>query len=122
MSVSDAFLSTCRTRIDATSEKSAFQTAFTTFADATHTDRGRYWHEAFGDGQAGLSPAYRLRKAIRDIVTAHNGESDGSYSQLDIEAAVRTLCNQYVPSGQKPLTAHEEEAVIESLLQRKQTS
>lgn len=121
MAVSDAYLATCRARIDATAEKSAFTTALTAFADAKAANRGAKWQACFSDAQAGLSPAYQLRKAIRDIVTAHNGGDDGTYSALDVEAAVRTLCAEYVPSVKPPLTAQEEEAVLESLLERRTT-
>lgn len=112
MAVGAAFLSTCRTRIAASQALADFQTSYAAFIAGTATDQPRLWRECFSDHQAGMSPHYRLKKEIRDAVTAAN---DGTWSGLDIEGAYQTLQEQYAPVALRPTTALQDAKILKAL-------
>jgi hypothetical protein len=124
MAVTDAFLAVCRTRINATTEKSAFATALTNLWNATRVNKGATWQAAFGDAQDGGSPAFRLHKAIREVVTAYNQEAANGapYGNLAIQAAINTLAAEYIPRPNRPLSKSERDAILERLILHKQAS
>lgn len=114
MAASAAFLTTCRAAIILQPEYTAFNTALSSFATSSRSQRSYYWQQCFDDGQAGLSPAYRLRAAIRGVVTslqARNGVTD-----LDRETAVQTLCREYVGEQRRPTNAVEEAALLQQAI------
>lgn len=114
MAASTTFLNTCRTQIEASTELSTFRTAYASFDTASHSDKARYWQAAFGDNQSGLSPAYRLRKFIRETVT---GQAEiSSLAPSDREPAIATLSSEYVPSVSPPLDNPAEAAALSDLL------
>lgn len=119
MAVTAAFLDTCRGLIAATPELTAFRAAYATYNSAARADKARYWNACFSDAQAGMSPAYRLRKVIRDTVSA---QGVASLTALEVQDAYRTLVGEYVQKPERPMTAPEEEAALQSLLLREQLS
>ncbi len=114
MAVAESFLTSCRTVIAALPELTAFRTAYALFDAAARANKGRYWCLAFDDAQAGMSPAYRLKKAIRDTV---NGHADAPTTQSDRESAYRTLAAQYVPALERPRDNADELAELHRLIQ-----
>lgn len=113
MAVTTAFLNSCRTQIVASAEYTAFNTAYAAYASASRASKPGYWHAAFGDNQAGLSPAYRLNKLIRDTI---RGLADSTISPSEYESAYRTLSAEYVPDTQRPNDANEERAALQQAL------
>jgi hypothetical protein len=113
VAVTAAFLAARRTEIALLAELTAFQAAVATLNATSAADYGRYWQAAFGDAQAGLSPAYRLRKAIRDTV---RGAADGTQSALDLEGAYRTLVGEYVSEPPAPTNFNDDAALLQQIL------
>lgn len=115
MAVTEAFLQTCRDLIDDLPELTAFRAAYANFASASHDDKGRYWFLTYGDAQSGLSPAYRLRAAIRQTVEGQAG-NDATITPADRQSAYSSLTGQYVPQEAKPMKTAEEKAALQTLL------
>lgn len=114
MPISDSFLGTCRGLIDDLPELSTFRAALANITSTSRAARSAAWAGAFGDAQAGLSPAYRLRRAIRDTV---NSQADiaGNMSGLDRESAYRTMAAEFVPEVPPPPTLAAERDELERL-------
>lgn len=115
MPIAQSFLDTCTTSILLLPELTTFRTAYALYDAASQTDRPGYWADAFDDAQSGLSPAYRLRKAIRDIVRS---TVDATISPTEREEAYRTLTALYVPDIKPPRPYAEEAADLQDLLTR----
>ena len=113
MPVTDAFLQTCRDDIIDLTELTAFRTAYALYDAASHANKGLYWALCFSDSQTGLSPAYRLKKGVRDTVLSL---ATASISPTERESAYRTLSAEYVPSVDPPPQAVEESAELQTLL------
>ena len=101
MAASDSFLATCRALIASSPERTVFLAALDRLQKAGNTDEQAVaWAACYSDAQLNFSPAYRFKRAIRDIVLV-NGTS---LSDLDKEGAYRTLSGEAVqklsgPSG-----------------------
>lgn len=121
MPYTETFLSTCRASINAQPEVATFRTAFAAFETASHNSKGAQWVAVYSDAQSGMSPAYQLRKVIRDTTTAL-AISTGGISPTEREEAIRTLCGQYVPDVTRPLTNEQEAAALQELLIQEQLS
>lgn len=119
MAVTAAFLASCRSAIVATAEYTAFNTAYALYASASRSSRANYWYLAYGDNQAGLSPAYRLRKAIRDTVL---GLADSTVTPTERESAYRTLAAEYVQDIAPPMDQNTEKAALEKAILEDQLS
>lgn len=113
MPISESFLATCRATIDDQAELTTFRTAFGLYESASHANKSQYWHLAFNDAQAGLSPAYALKAVIRGVAQT---TADSTISPLERESAYRTLVAEYVPDVKQPMTAPEEAAALTELL------
>lgn len=113
MAVTESFLASCRTSIELHPEFTAFRTAYTAFDTAPRAQKGAYWRLAFDDAQTGLSPAYRLKKVIRDVIAA---TADTTVSRTEREEAYRTLSSQYVPAVTEPKERAEEVAELHRLI------
>lgn len=113
MAASASFLESCRVQIRVLPELTAFTAALASYNGAARGDRGRYWYLAFNDNQAGLSPAYRLRRAIRDIVTAY---VDSTANAGDREAACVTLANEFCPDTPSPQSTGQEAAELQTAI------
>lgn len=114
MAVTEAFLSSCRDAIEASPELAAFRTAYAAFDAAPRSSKGRYWRAAYDDAQAGLSPAYRVKKVVRDTVQAL---ADGTVTAMERESAYRTLAGQYVPNVREPQLPAEAAAELQRVIQ-----
>lgn len=109
MAVSDATLISWRALVRVLPEFTAYQAARLTFGAATGDTRRSMWVSLFSDAQPGMSLAYRLRRAIRDVVVA-NATSD--HSALDREGAYRSLAAEVVNEEERPLTDAEEQSTL----------
>lgn len=114
MPVTTAFLNTCRTSIITLPEYTAFNTSHATFASASRADRARYWQATYGDGNP-TSPAYLLRRAIRDTVTSQ-ATITGGISPAEREESIRTLAAEYAPQSPKPQSHADEAAALQALI------
>ena len=113
MAVTATFLASCRTAIEASAAYDAYNAAHAAYAAASRSARPALWHAAYGDGQVGLSPAYRLKAEIREAVLAL---ADSTVTALERESACRTLVEQYVAAPKPPRTAIEEQTELQKLL------
>lgn len=113
MAVTEAFLASCRTAVEATPELTAFRAAYALYDAATRANKSRYWRLAFDDAQAGLSPAYRLKKVCRETVLAL---ADATVTASERESAYRTLATQYVPDVPEPAPVEQEQAELQRLI------
>ena len=105
MAVSASFLATALATIQSTPEYATFTAALARLSAAAEDDRQARWNDAYSDGQVGLSPAYRLRRAIRDAITNTAVSSGVTLSPADAEGAYQTLVAQVAPEGQPPAPA-----------------
>ena len=110
--VSTTLMDTFRSAVEDEPELAAFRTAYAAFDAASRADKGGYWQAAFDDAQAGMSPAYRLKRAIRGVVASLGG----SLTPLGREAAYRALAAQYVPEVPPPAPAEQEAVALQQLL------
>lgn len=113
MAVTTAFINTCRAQVVVTGEYTAFNTAQALYANAARADRARYWYLTYGDNQTNLSPAYRLRKVIRDTITAG---ADATVTASDRETIYQILVDNLVPRTKRPATRDEDAAGLATLL------
>lgn len=119
MPLTDSYLAACRLVIQSLPELTAFRSALAVTETATRADRVRSWHATYDDAQAGHSPAYRLRRAVRDVV---NAQADASITLLERESAYRTLVTEVVPEMARPLTDEQETEAFEKLLREDRLS
>lgn len=115
MSLTTAFLNTCRTAISSLPELTTFQSALTAALNGTRSARIAAWHATYTPGTAGLSPALNLRRAIRDTINAQ-ADASGALGLLDRESAFQTLSAEFVPTYTRPPSDAEEAAGLEKLL------
>lgn len=113
MPITVTFLNTCRTAITGLPELTTYRAAVVALGAAAKASRPALWYATYGDNQAGLSPAYRLRKAIRDTVRAN---ADATVSPLEQEEAYRTLAADYVSVPDPPKNAEQEAAEYAAML------
>lgn len=113
MPITDAFMASCRSAIATSSELTAFRSALTALAGATRATRPALYQACYGDNQAGLSPAYRLRKYIRDTVQALAATT---VTPGERETAYQTLTGEFVPASPVPTPADQEQAKLQTLL------
>lgn len=113
MPITVSFLNTCRAAVNASAELAAFRAAQAAYGAAARPDKARLYQACYGDAQAGLSPAYRLRAAVREAVRA---SADATVSPLEQEEAYRTLVGEYAPHVRRPQTALEDQADLEAAL------
>lgn len=116
MALTAAFLSTCRTAIDSLPELTAYNTAYAAYGAASRSTRRGLWAAVFKDSTSGPSPAYNLRRAIRDTVNAQ-ADSNGTLGPLDRESAYRTLVAEYVVTRPQPISDAAEAALYNRLIQ-----
>ncbi len=102
-----------RAQIVASVAYSTYNTAHAAFVAASRSARPVLWHAAYSDSQDGLSPAYRLKTAIRDAI---NSLSPATVTDSEREETFRTLASQYVASPPRPRTAIEEQVELQKLL------
>lgn len=121
MALTASFLATCRTVIATLPELATFRTAKTLAETGTRAQRTAAWQAAYGDAQSGLSPAYRLRKAVRDTVNAQ-ADSNGTLGPLDRETAYQTLVAEVVTVVPPPSSAAAEYAAFQRLVTEDQMS
>lgn len=119
MPITDSFMASCRAAIDDLPELTTFRAALAALAGATRAARPALYQAAYGDNQAGLSPAYRLRKAIRDTVGA---TADATVSPGERETAYATLAAEFAPAYAPPTPADQEQAELERLILEDQLS
>jgi len=121
MALTDSFLATCRAAIALLPELATFRTAKTLAETGTRAQRTAAWNAAYSDAQAGLSPAYRLRKAVRDTVNAQ-ADTAGTLGLLDRESAYQTLVAEVVTTVPPPSSAAAEYAAFQRLVTEDQLS
>lgn len=113
MAVTESFLASCRTAIDLHPEVAAFRAAYALYDAASRADKGRYWRLAFDDAQTGLSPAYRLKKLVREVIASL---ADATVTPAEREAAYRTLGGEYVPAVPEPTPIEQEQLELQRLI------
>lgn len=104
MPASLAFLNTALATIRDTPEYAAFQTALLAYSAAGEEQKQAKWNAAYSDNQAGLSPAYRLRRAIRAVVVNTQASEEVTLSRADAEAAYVYLVEQVAPASAPPVS------------------
>lgn len=119
MAVTAAFLTSCRTAIEASAEYTAYNTAHAAYAAGSRSTRSALWHAAYSRTTNAASPAQQLNDLIRQTVTAL-GET--TVTARDRETAVQTLTAQYVASPKRPRNAVHEAAELQKLLIEDQLS
>lgn len=115
MALTTAFLNTCRTAVGSLTELTTFRAALRVAQGSRRADRIAAWHAAYSPTTSGPSPAYNLRRAIRDTVNAQ-ADIAGTLGQLDRESAVRTVAAEFVPDFARPPSDDQEQAALEQLL------
>lgn len=102
MPASASFLATSQALVVASPEYVAFQAALAALSAAGEDGRQAAWNACYNDGQFGASPAYRLRKVVRDAVANTMFSSGTALGQSDAEAAYQLLAAQLVPESPAP--------------------
>ncbi len=102
MPASASFLAACATAIGLLPERTAFAAAQVTLSAAGEDNRQAAWNTLYNDGQASLSLAYRLRRAIRDVVSNVQVSQGVTLSLADVEAANQALSASAVPEVAAP--------------------
>lgn len=116
MAASDAFMVTCRALVAALPELAAFRAALLALETAGDDQQRARWQDAYGDARTGLSPAYRLRRAVRDVVIGQaEALGAGSLGPADREDAYRRLAAEVVPDVRQPDNPDEERRTLELL-------
>ena len=115
MPLTDAYLASCRTTILASAELTAFRAARAVTDSSTRAARRAAWYATYEPAAGGLSPAYNLRKMIRDIVNAQ-GDITGNITGLDRESAYRTFVSEFAPDLDRPATETQELAARKTIL------
>jgi hypothetical protein len=113
MSLSVAFLSTCRTAVAATPELTAFRAALAAYQSASPDLKLAKWHLLFTPGADGTSPAGSLRRAVRECITrALEAAGTPEVALADREEAYRTLAGEVVTDFERPRTTAEQAAEV----------
>ena len=112
MPVTEAFLASCRTQIDADPVLTTYRTAYGLYDAASQANKGVYWNLTFSDS-SGVSPAMALKQLIRGTVLSL---ADTTLNGLERESAYRTLSGEYVAQPQPPKDAATEMAELQQLL------
>ncbi len=107
MPASASFLNSCNTAVRLTPEYAAFVAALAALSSAGEEQRLGVWNAAYSDAQPGLSPAYRLRRAVRATVADQQAILVVALSQEDSEAAYQTLIGSLVPDISPPVPTNE---------------
>jgi len=108
MPVTDAFLATCRADIEDTAELAAFRAAVATYNAADRAGRPAAWQAVYGHG-LDHPPAYKLRKAIRDVVGAR---ADATVTAAERQTAYGVLVAEYAPDAPRPRPEADEKAEL----------
>ena len=103
MAIAATFMDTCRALVIATPEYTAFRAALSVLDGAGGNGALTAWYICYGNAQLGLSPAYRLRKAIRETIAAQGS----ALSPVEREEAYRSLDADLVPIHERPRTRAE---------------
>lgn len=116
MPLTAAFLTTCRAKVDALDELSAFRTAGA-LANSTRAERMARWGRVHATTDSnGTTVAYRLSKAIRDVVNAeadkYQTAGSGIINSSERESAFATIHGEYVPVIGRPTTTADEIATL----------
>lgn len=107
MPISAAYTAACRTAVLALPELTAFRAAKAVTDSMTRDQRRAAWYAAYEPSVGGPSPAYNLRRAIRDVVNAR-GDITGNITALDRESAYQTLATEFAPDAERPASAEQE--------------
>lgn len=102
MAASASFLSAALASARASAEYATFAAARAAFAAAPEGSRQARWSDCYSDAQPGLSPAYRLRRALRDVVANTQISQSVTLSPAESEAAYQFLVAQLVPEVSAP--------------------
>lgn len=102
MAASASFLNTCQAAIVLLPQYTAFQAAWQALSAAPEAIRLAAWQACYGDGQLGQSPAYNLRRAIRDVIANTKVSLATVLSPGDTEAAYQYLAGLLVPDADQP--------------------
>jgi hypothetical protein len=111
--VTSAQMASFRAQIVASVAYSAYNTAHAAFVAASRSARPALGHAAYSDAQEGLSPAYRLKTAIRDAIASL---APATVTAAEREETYRTLVEQYVATPTRPRTAIEDQVELQKLL------
>jgi hypothetical protein len=107
VAVTVTLLNNCRTALAGRPELTAYQTARDAYGAGSDAARPALWYAAFGDNQANLSPAYRLKVAIRETIAQ---QADATVTPAERETAYRQLVSEYVQDVPKPTSRTDEQA------------
>jgi hypothetical protein len=121
MALTTAFLNTCRDAIADLAELTAFRSALAGALSGTRSARVSAWSATYAHTSSDPSPAYNLRRAIRDTVNAQ-ADASGALGLLDRESAYQTLSAEFAPDYPKPPSDAEEAAALEIILSQEQLS
>ncbi len=105
MPASASFLATALAAIQSSAPYAAFQAALAALSAAPEDSRQAAWNRCYADAQLGLSPAYQLRRSIRDAIANTEASTATALSPTDTEAAYQLLVAQIVPDGLPPAPA-----------------
>lgn len=124
MPVPTTFLDTCRTRVLALAELTAYQTAGALADSASRADRDAQWGAMHAGGND--SPAHRLRLAVRGVVSAEADVVAASTGTV-VTAAERNACydalvSEYAPARPRPVPAADELAALNQAIAEDQRS
>lgn len=115
MPVTDAFLATCRAAITSLPELAAFRAALASVGVGSRDQRAANWVACYDNSQSSTqSPAYQVRKAIRETVRAQ-ADANGTLSPLDRESAYRTMVLEFVPQSPQPMSLLRESEELQRL-------
>lgn len=115
MALTASFVESCRAAHARSAEYAAFRAALAALQGAGESDRARLWLAAYGDGQAGGSPARRAREELRRVVADQAGQTSG-VTAADREAAYRLLAAEFAPPADRPRTRAAEDADLRELV------
>lgn len=106
MPLTDAFIATCRTAVGSLVELTAFNAAGV-LANDTRAERTAQWGRLYQVTDAdGTTAAYRLAKAIRDVVNAeadkYQTAGSGTVTATERESAYQTLAAECIPVVPQP--------------------
>lgn len=122
MPVTDSFLAACRSAISSLPELTTFRATLASVGVGGRDQRAAAWASCYEDSKShDKSPAYRLRKAVRDAVQAQ-ADIAGTLSPLDRESAYRAMAAEFAPPHPKPPTTARESEELQRLLLEDQLS
>jgi len=122
MALTTAFVNTCRSAVLAPlAELTAFRAALAVAQSGTRATRVAAWYATYSPGTDGLSPAYNLRRAVRDVVNA-KADAAGTMSPSERELAYQQLVAEVVPDTSRPISDAEEATALETLIREDRLS